>query len=44
MARVNNPQADEILDKEISCLNAGFVRLVAVTVGIPTGAVLLQLR
>ncbi|HLF14246.1 MAG TPA: FAD-dependent thymidylate synthase [Bacteroidota bacterium] len=28
MARVNNPQADEILDKEFKCLNAGFVRLV----------------
>jgi len=28
MARVDNPQADDILDKEFPCLNAGFVRLV----------------
>lgn len=28
MAHVTNPQAEEILDKEIKCLNAGFVRLV----------------
>ena len=28
MARVVNPQAEEILDKEYRCLNAGFVRLV----------------
>jgi thymidylate synthase (FAD) len=28
MARVNNPEADAILDKEFKCLNAGFVRLV----------------
>ena len=28
MAHTSNPQADEILDKEFSCLNAGFVRLV----------------
>ena len=28
MAHVTNPQAEEILDKEFKCLNAGFVRLV----------------
>ena len=28
MAHVTNPQAEEALDKEIKCLNAGFVRLV----------------
>jgi thymidylate synthase (FAD) len=28
MARVLSPQADSILDKEFTCLNAGFVRLV----------------
>ncbi len=28
MAHVINPQAEEILDKEFKCLNAGFVRLV----------------
>jgi thymidylate synthase (FAD) len=28
MARVNNPEADAIVDKEFKCLNAGFVRLV----------------
>ena len=28
MAHVVNPQAEEILDKEFPCLNAGFVRLV----------------
>jgi thymidylate synthase (FAD) len=28
MARVLNPQAEEILDKEFKCLNAGFVRLI----------------
>src|SRR5712692_1405679 len=28
MARVVNPQAEEILDREYKCLNAGFVRLV----------------
>src|SRR5712692_5352584 len=28
MARVINPQAEEILDKEFKCLNAGFVRLI----------------
>ncbi len=28
MAHVTNPQAEELLDKEFRCLNAGFVRLV----------------
>ncbi|MBA4311861.1 MAG: thymidylate synthase (FAD) [Chlorobiaceae bacterium] len=28
MAHVTNPKAEEILDKEFKCLNAGFVRLV----------------
>jgi thymidylate synthase (FAD) len=28
MARVDNPEADNILDREYPCLNAGFVRLV----------------
>ncbi len=28
MAHVSNPKAEEILDKEFKCLNAGFVRLV----------------
>ena len=28
MAHVSNPQADELLDKEFICLNAGFVRLI----------------
>jgi thymidylate synthase (FAD) len=28
LAHVTNPQAEEILDKEFKCLNAGFVRLV----------------
>jgi thymidylate synthase (FAD) len=28
MARITNQQAEEILDKELACLNAGFVRLV----------------
>jgi len=28
LARVENPQADAIVDKEFKCLNAGFVRLV----------------
>jgi thymidylate synthase (FAD) len=28
MAHVTNPQAEEVLDKEFKCLNAGFVRLV----------------
>lgn len=28
MAHASNPHADEILDKEFACLNAGFVRLV----------------
>ncbi len=28
MAHVTNPQAEEVLDKEIKCLNAGFVRLI----------------
>ena len=28
MAHVSNPNAEEILDKEFKCLNAGFVRLV----------------
>lgn len=28
MARVTNPKADEILDREFRCLNAGFVRLI----------------
>jgi len=28
MAHVTNLQADEILDKEYKCLNAGFVRLI----------------
>lgn len=28
MARIPNPSADEVLDKEFPCLNAGFVRLV----------------
>ena len=28
LARVVNPQAEEILDKEYPCLNAGFVRLI----------------
>ncbi len=28
MAHVTNPQAEEILDKEYTCLNAGFVRLI----------------
>ena len=28
MAHVTNPQAEEILDREFKCLNAGFVRLV----------------
>ena len=28
MAHATNPQAEEILDKEFKCLNAGFVRLV----------------
>ncbi|MBI1807211.1 MAG: FAD-dependent thymidylate synthase [Ignavibacteria bacterium] len=28
MAHVTNPQAEEILDKEFKCLNAGFVRLI----------------
>lgn len=28
MARVNNPEADALLDQEFKCLNAGFVRLV----------------
>ncbi len=28
MAHTTNPQAEEILDKEFKCLNAGFVRLV----------------
>jgi thymidylate synthase (FAD) len=28
MAHTTNPQAEEILDKEFTCLNAGFVRLV----------------
>lgn len=28
MAHVTNPQAEEILDKEYKCLNAGFVRLI----------------
>jgi thymidylate synthase (FAD) len=28
MARVHNPDADALLDKEFKCLNAGFVRLI----------------
>ena len=28
MAHIVNPQADELLDKEFKCLNAGFVRLI----------------
>lgn len=28
MAHIINPQADELLDKEFKCLNAGFVRLI----------------
>ena len=28
MAHATNPQADEILDREFKCLNAGFVRLI----------------